>query len=665
MPSLSNVQLRLLTLLWMLLALHEVSASALIDREIFAHETSIVDVALSPNGESIAVVRKTPNSFYEIWRISTSNLTAVKRTVLKTKGEILWFNNSMEVLVVAKSKVTRIEMSGSSPPKLVARLKHNESLFVEGPHRAENLLVSGRTADRKKYQVRPLISTNSKALTTYEFPVAQRISAATTSMVYAKISSSDSAKIISAAHDGSHTLFDCSLSTLKNPCHLLGTSANPDVINIIGRFQSDLSGLYQYSTKSREFRLIHQDPAGIADIERVNLDHQGQPLMAYYRGLTNHWFGLQPSARHVLQQLPDELRRVSQDIQCADQLSACLIVAELPNKLDREYHLYRNNAASIQAISLKSVMGVDDPLIDYALEVMVKPIVYETSDGMTQYAYLYLPENQSPDDIPLVVYPHGGPHSRDYYHSNRIALFIASRGYAVLKPNFRGSTGFGLRYMQASNNQFGRGRVLDDILQATDHVQESGVGKNKPMAIVGESFGGFAAISSATFDQRFSVAIAAMPPLDIGRVRSSIIARQVRPKEIQNLTFLWGDLNNEALRVKLHEDSPLNHAALLNTPLFLWAGAQDPIVPVSHVKDYALLQWQNKKRLSLMIDNRSKHGPSSGISMLSYMAMIEQVLSYYVEGDAQAIDSPKLKRHMANMLTQDSTDWFSSFIGAD
>ena len=637
------------------------NAAELIDRQHFTQANPVVDVALSPDGQSSAILLKTTDQLFELWQLNMVNLTAVKRSVLRQGGELLWFENSQQLLVIAKSSVTQVDMISKKRPRLVAQLKPQDKLLINGMRRAHNLFVSKPSSKKSQHHLEKVLENGNQVVLPHKEPTTGVLLSNNTSSTYRKTMSQDSAEVSQIIDGRERSLFTCSVSTLENPCQLIAKSKDSEAIYVVGRFQSDLSGLYLYTADADKFELIHQDPRGIADIETVLLDSIGQPVMVLYRGLINEWYGLSENAEQVLLSVPQQVIKTVKDIQCSENLTLCLFISESPDKLSRDYYVYRKEQKDIQNIHLHKTLGLQQLEQNAPLDVSVQPLTYKTSDGMTQYGYLYLPTHQALDTTPLVVYPHGGPHTRDYYQSNRFALFLASRGYAVLKPNFRGSTGFGLHYMQSSNNDFGKGRVLEDILDAIDWVKKNGLGVNAPTAIVGESFGGFSAIAAATFDSRFAVAIAAMPALDIGKVRKSLIDRQVRTNDAQRLAFLWGDLNDVGLLSKLHEQSPSNHADLLNTPLYMWAGAGDPIVPVSHIKSYALKQLENGKSISLMIDKQAQHGPVTQQSMLGYMTMMEHVLSRYLNGRAQPVTDVKLKQSLIKMQTLDSSAWLSDY----
>src|SRR5687767_8371165 len=116
-----------------------------------------------------------------------------------------------------------------------------------------------------------------------------------------------------------------------------------------------------------------------------------------------------------------------------------------------------------------------------------KPIRYKSSDGLEVPAYLTLPKGVPAKALPTIVMPHGGPWSRDAFGYSATAQFLANRGYAVLQPNFRGSTGYGEKFLNAGNNQWGE-KMQDDITWGVKHLVSEGIADAKRVAIMGGSY---------------------------------------------------------------------------------------------------------------------------------------------------------------------------------
>ncbi len=128
----------------------------------------------------------------------------------------------------------------------------------------------------------------------------------------------------------------------------------------------------------------------------------------------------------------------------------------------------------------------------------MRPYPYRASDGLAIDAYLTLPPGKDPHDLPTVIFPHGGPEFRDDIGFDWWAQFMASRGYAVLQPNFRGSSGYGAKFRDAGNGQWGA-KMQDDVTDGVKQLIADRIADPKRICIVGASYGGYAALAGATF----------------------------------------------------------------------------------------------------------------------------------------------------------------------
>ena len=127
-----------------------------------------------------------------------------------------------------------------------------------------------------------------------------------------------------------------------------------------------------------------------------------------------------------------------------------------------------------------------------------KPIQYQSKDGLTIHGYLTLPKDSAGVNLPTIIYPHGGPWTRDVWRYDPTVQFFANRGYAVLQMNFRGSAGYGKAFLQAGYKQWGFA-MQDDITDGVLWLIEEGIANPDRIAIYGSSYGGYAALAGLTF----------------------------------------------------------------------------------------------------------------------------------------------------------------------
>jgi dipeptidyl aminopeptidase/acylaminoacyl peptidase len=129
----------------------------------------------------------------------------------------------------------------------------------------------------------------------------------------------------------------------------------------------------------------------------------------------------------------------------------------------------------------------------------MQPVRYIARDGLEIPGYLTLPLGKKPENLPLVVNPHGGPWARDTWGYRATVQFLANRGYAVFQPNFRGSSGFGKEFLNAGNHEWGTGYMQHDITDGVKHLINEGIADPERIGIMGGSYGGYATLAGVAF----------------------------------------------------------------------------------------------------------------------------------------------------------------------
>jgi len=219
--------------------------------------------------------------------------------------------------------------------------------------------------------------------------------------------------------------------------------------------------------------------------------------------------------------------------------------------------------------------------LDFALEnreslakvplAPAKRVDVPTADGHTIPAYVTAAVGRAPNG-PAVILPHGGPSARDALGFDWLAQFLASRGYAVIQPNYRGSAGYGDKFL--GDNAFKDWRTaIGDIGSAADYLVKQGIADPARLTIVGWSYGGYAALQSAvTTPEKYKAVVAIAPVTDL-----SGLSKDQREFTDATLTadFLGKGQN-------LRDGSPLQHAAMIKAPVLLVHGDLDANVRVSH-----------------------------------------------------------------------------------
>lgn len=206
----------------------------------------------------------------------------------------------------------------------------------------------------------------------------------------------------------------------------------------------------------------------------------------------------------------------------------------------------------------------------------VKTVRFAARDGIEMSAVLTLPKGRAAKDLPMILLPHGGPAVRDDEEWDWWAQFLASRGYAVLQPNYRGSTGFGTKFNKLGEGQWGL-KMQDDLVDAVAWAAKQGIADPKRVCIVGGSYGGYAAFRAAERDKgvyRCAVSFAGV----------SDMTAMLR----YDGAFLNGGRSKDYLRKQapdLKAVSPINFAADFSTPILIMHGKADQVVPVKQSRE--------------------------------------------------------------------------------
>lgn len=202
----------------------------------------------------------------------------------------------------------------------------------------------------------------------------------------------------------------------------------------------------------------------------------------------------------------------------------------------------------------------------------VKHVTYKAADGAVIPAYVTLPPGSTGKNLGAVVLPHGGPSARDEWGFDWLSQFLAARGYAVIQPNYRGSAGYGDEFRGANGFKEWR-KAISDVNDAGRYLVEQGIADPQRIAIVGWSYGGYAALQAAATDPGRYKAVAAIAPVtDLG-----LLKRQA--DEYTNADLVKDFIGSGD---HVREGSPLQNASAIRAPVLLVHGDLDINVGVEH-----------------------------------------------------------------------------------
>jgi dipeptidyl aminopeptidase/acylaminoacyl peptidase len=265
----------------------------------------------------------------------------------------------------------------------------------------------------------------------------------------------------------------------------------------------------------------------------------------------------------------------------------------------------------------------------YTLSSM-RPISFAARDGLEIHGYLTLPSTES-EDLPMVLNVHGGPWARDVWGYNAEAQWLANRGYACLQVNFRGSAGYGKKFLNAGNKEWGAA-MHDDLVDAVRWAVERGIADPKRVAIYGGSYGGYAALVGATFTpDLFRCAVDVVGPSNL-----ITLIQTIPPYWFTLLATFHERVGNPDTEAEfLKSRSPLFYVDRIKIPLLIAQGANDPRVKRSESEQIvAALREKGIDHEYLLFEDEG-HGFARPENRLKFYAAAERFLAEHLGGRAE------------------------------
>jgi dipeptidyl aminopeptidase/acylaminoacyl peptidase len=261
------------------------------------------------------------------------------------------------------------------------------------------------------------------------------------------------------------------------------------------------------------------------------------------------------------------------------------------------------------------------------------PVKYKSSDGLEIPAYLTLPKGVPAKNLPALIIPHGGPWARDVWGYNPLAQFFANRGYAVLMPNFRGSTGYGKKFLDAGNKEWGK-KMQDDVTWGAKYLAAEGVADPKRIGILGGSYGGYATLAGVTFTPDvYAAAVDIVGPSNLITLLESIPPYW---EPIRKIFYeRMGDPNTPEGKALLTERSPLTYADKITTPLLVAQGANDPRVNRREADQIVIALRDRGYPVEYLVAPDEGHGFARPVNNMALFMSAEKFLAKHLGGRYQ------------------------------
>ncbi|MGL5871728.1 MAG: prolyl oligopeptidase family serine peptidase [Xenococcaceae cyanobacterium] len=285
------------------------------------------------------------------------------------------------------------------------------------------------------------------------------------------------------------------------------------------------------------------------------------------------------------------------------------------------YYLYDRDTKS------STLLFNNRPELEKVPLVSMQPVTYQTQDNLTIHGYLTLPKGlEAP--YPTVMLVHGGPWARDTWGYDPQAQWLANRGYAVMQPNFRGSTGYGKAFLNAGNREWAA-KMHDDLLDGVNWLVTEGIADRQKIAIMGGSYGGYATLVGLTFTPDvFACGVDIVGPSNLITLMQSI------PPYWAPLMAMFqnrvGNLETEEEFLKSR--SPLFFVDKIQKPLLIGQGANDPRVKEAESEQIVNAMRQAGKPVEYVLYTDEGHGFARPENRLHFYAVAEEFLAKHLGG---------------------------------
>jgi dipeptidyl aminopeptidase/acylaminoacyl peptidase len=284
------------------------------------------------------------------------------------------------------------------------------------------------------------------------------------------------------------------------------------------------------------------------------------------------------------------------------------------------YYLYDVKAGAL------SKLADFKPWLKEANMAEMKPVSYQSRDGLTIQGYLTLPKGIKPAKLPIVVNPHGGPWARDSWGFNPEVQFLANRGYGVFQMNFRGSTGYGRKFWESSFKEWGR-TMQNDINDGVKWLIREGIADSARIAIYGGSYGGYATLAGITLTPELYCCA-----VDYVGVANMFTFMKTVPPYWEPLRQMFYEMVGDPVKdsLMLAEVSPVFHADRIRCPLFVAQGKNDPRVNVNESNQMVEALKKRGVTVEYMVKDNEGHGFYNQENQFDFYRAMEKFLGEHM-----------------------------------
>ncbi len=370
----------------------------------------------------------------------------------------------------------------------------------------------------------------------------------------------------------------------------------------------------------KELEVLYENP--VYDVSRMSYSRKYKKIWAAYFTswkMERHYFDNE--FKQLLERLKKDLGQYEIGITDYTKNEDKFIIRTSSDRSLGTYYLYDKNTDKIEKIHEISPWINEDDM------AVMKPIKYTARDGYIIDGYLTLPKGVEPQNLPVIVNPHGGPWYRDSWRFNPEIQFLANRGYAVLQMNFRGSTGYGKKFWESSFKQWGLA-MQNDITDGVNWLIEQGIADPDKIAIYGGSYGGYATLQGLIVNPTLYAA-----GVDyVGVSNLFTFLKTIPPYWKPLLDMMYEMIGNPVTdSVQFAATSPALNANKIMAPLFVAQGANDPRVNINESDQIVEALKKRGIDVEYMVKDNEGHGFRNEENRFDFYRAMEKFLAKHLK----------------------------------
>ena len=631
----------------------------LIDRELFLADPDIAGAQLSPDGNFIAF-QKQLDGVLNVWVKGIDEpIEAARPVTADAESPIIvyfWSADGRYILYVQDKggnenfHLYAVEPGALATARNLTPVENTTALLYAVPKQTPDEIIIGlNDRDPQFHDVyrlnlttgeRSLIIQNNENIAGWTFDNGGNLR-----LAYRQ-SLAGGNELLTVENGELTTIYTCALEEICVPVQF---HANNQQIYLKTNRDADLTQLELLDIETGQREFVEADPENQVDFEgAVFSGETNELIVTSYVGDRRRIYPQSDEWATDLAFLQQQLPGVDLSLNSMTRDEQLALIGTQSDVNPGAMYLYDRSARTLEKL-------YDSwPELPSEYLATVEPIRYTARDGVEIPAYLTLPQGIAPENLPVIVFPHGGPWGRDFWGYSPFAQFFANRGYAVLQPNFRGSAGYGKAFLNAGNQAWGTGVMQHDVTDGVQYLIDQGIADPERVGISGFSYGGYATLAGLAFTpELYAAGISIVGPSNLITLMGSIPPYWTPIRD--SLTLRVGDPDDPRDRNRLMAQSPLFSADQIQAPLMVVQGANDPRVPQAESDQIVAALRELERPVEYLIALDEGHGFRKENNILAMTAAIERFFADHLNGRYQAEISPELQAQLETLTVDIET----------